>query len=87
MSVAAAAMTFVSCVKENINDVKFSEVTLNAVTETGQTKTALTGFADVVWAAGDKIAVYDGAAFTEFTLSSGAGTASAAFSGTLAEST
>ncbi|MBR6599351.1 MAG: hypothetical protein IKK88_03530, partial [Oscillospiraceae bacterium] len=86
MSVAAAAMTFVSCVKENINDVKFSEVTLNAVTETGQTKTALTGFADVVWAAGDKIAVYDGAAFTEFTLSSGAGTASAAFSGTLAES-
>ena len=70
MSVAAAAMTFVSCVKENINDVKFSEVTLNAVTETGQTKTALTGFADVVWAAGDKIAVYDGAAFTEFTLSS-----------------
>lgn len=86
MSVAAAAMTFVSCVKENVVDQTFSEVTLNAVTETGQTKTALTGFADVVWAAGDKIAVYDGAAFTDFTLSSGAGTASAAFSGTLAES-
>lgn len=85
MSVAAAAMTFVSCVKENVVDQTFSEVTLNAVTETGQTKTALTGFADVVWAAGDKIAVYDGAAFTDFTLSSGAGTASAAFSGTLAE--
>lgn len=85
MSVAAAAMTFVSCVKENVVDQTFSEVTLNAVTETGQTKTALTGFADVVWAAGDKIAVYDGADFTDFTLSSGAGTASAAFSGTLAE--
>lgn len=84
MSVAAAAMTFVSCVKDDINDVKFSEVTLNAVTETGQTKTALTGFADVVWATGDKIAVYDGASFTDFTLSSGAGTASAGFLGTLA---
>ena len=85
MSVAAAAMTFVSCVKENINDIKFSEVTLNAVTEGSQTKTALTGFADVVWATGDQIAVYDGAAFTDFILSSGAGTASAGFSGTLAE--
>lgn len=84
MSVAVAAMTLISCVKENIDEVSFSEVTLNAVTEGGQTKTALTGFADVVWAAKDQIAVYDGTSFTDFTLSSGAGTASAGFSGTLA---
>ena len=84
MSVAAAAMTFVSCVKDNVSDSVFSDVTLNAVTEGGQTKTALTGFADVVWSTGDKIAVWDGTAFTDFTLVSGEGTASADFSGTLA---
>ena len=83
MSLAAAAMTMVSCVKDNIDNAVVSEVTLNAVTESGQTKTALTGFADVVWSAGDKIAVYTGTAFKDFTLASGEGTASASFSGTL----
>lgn len=84
MSLAAAAMTMVSCVKDNIDNPVVSEVTLNAVTEGGQTKTALTGFADVVWSAGDQIAVYTGTAFKDFTLASGEGTASASFSGTLA---
>ena len=84
MSLAAAAMTMVSCVKDNIDNPVVSEVTLNAVTEGGQTKTALTGFADVVWSAGDQIAVYTGTAFKDFTLASGEGTASVSFSGTLA---
>lgn len=50
-----------------------------------ETKATGTKVASFLWASTDKIGVWDGTSFNEFTLQSGAGEASAAFSGTVAD--
>ena len=84
MSFAAALMATVACNKDVVT-APVGNVVLSAVVEAGDTKTAVTGFSDVVWSQGDAIAVHNGTTFKTFTLASGAGTAAGTFSGNLAE--
>ena len=77
-------MATVACNKDVVT-APVGNVVLSAVVEAGDTKTAVTGFSDVVWSQGDAIAVHNGTTFKTFTLASGAGTAAGTFSGNLAE--
>ena len=82
---SAIALLAVSCTKESKEKPEGGLVpaTFNAtLTPFGeQTKATLQTDGKVVWANGDKIAVYDGYEMREFTLASGSGTANAVFKG------
>lgn len=86
----AMALTLAACQKEMkvqdealATDVKKVQMTFQAVGE-ATTKAHIDGNS-ILWDAGDKIAIFDGTAFNEFTLASGAGSKNASFNGTAAE--
>ena len=86
----AMALTLAACQKEMkmqdealATDVKKVQMTFQAVGE-ATTKAHIDGNS-ILWDAGDKIAIFDGSEFNEFTLASGAGSKKASFNGTAAE--
>jgi len=82
MSLALSAVAAVSCVEEGLPQFPLPEdgVTLKAVIESDQTRTALAGYEDVVWSYGDQIKVYTGGNSYDFFLYAGAGSSVAHFS-------
>lgn len=87
-AVACAFAATVSCAKEMISEgVKAEENLVPYTVEASldATKATVNGL-EVVWQAGDKIAVFDGTAKREFTIKSGAGTKTAVFEGEIAAS-
>ena len=82
MSLALSAVAAVSCVEEGLPQFPLPEdgVTLKAVIESDQTRTALAGYEDVVWSYGDQIKVYTGGNSYDFFLYAGAGSSIAHFS-------
>lgn len=83
-----AALVAVGCAKSPEAEVLPAEAengrTVLYAQLSPETKATGTKVASFLWASTDKIDVWDGTSFNEFTLQSGAGEASAAFSGTVA---
>ena len=81
LSLALSAVAAVSCVEEGLPQFPLPEdgVTLKAVIESDQTRTALAGYEDVVWSYGDQIKVYTGGNSYDFSLYAGAGSSVAHF--------
>lgn len=73
------ALATMSCNKENAAVETPSGTVLKAVIGTDDTKAAHTRYKDVVWSAGDALAVYNGSDFTQFSLTDGDGTTSGTF--------
>ena len=76
---AAAAMLFANCAREEI-DVTFKTGTAVAVMETEDTKSNVTDQGYFTWTAGDKIAIHTNSGILEGTLSEGFGTPNGTFS-------
>lgn len=91
---AAAILPFVSCNKEGreapaeADGENLVTITISASTHSpeSEVKAALQSDGKVFWEDGDKIAVYDGYALREFTLTSGAGSSSGSFRGEISAS-
>ena len=91
MSAAIAAILVAACAKEKLvpeqenvlEGVNFVPMTFTASLDAS--KSTLSGGTKVFWEAGDEIAVFDGTVVNKFTLASGEGTASATFTGEVAE--
>ena len=81
LSLALSAVAAVSCVEEGLPQFSLPEdgVTLKAVIESDQTRTALAGYEDVVWSYGDQIKVYTNGNSYDFSLYAGAGSSIAHF--------
>ena len=85
---ALAAMAITSCIKEEAPQTEMQSIVIRASIEAEgpQTKTGLDANGKLHWTTGDAISVWNswenGGTFMKFTLTNGAGTANATFTGT-----
>lgn len=84
-AIACSAIALASCSSDAVEDVKTAgkqQMVFTAQQETGVgSRTSLGSDLSVLWSTGDVLSVLDGANNNDFTLTSGAGTASAEFTG------